>query len=131
MFSEPVNFPAFLGKIVYSKAAIVLATIVTILVCLSLYLNSRALGGHSQDSLKTLQAQLDNEKTQVSQLQQTLTDAKSSYAKEKIIRDQLLMQKPGEYVVQLPDLPSLPPQQITETKKLTPWENWKTVLGLP
>src|SRR5579859_1088600 len=129
MFSEPVNFPAFLGKIVYSKAAIVLATIVTILVCLSLYLNSRALGGHSQDSLKTLQAQLDNEKTQVSQLQQVLTDAKSSYAKEKIIRDQLLMQKPGEYVVQLPDLPTLSLSLAPTAKILSPWEKWKIVLG--
>ena len=131
MFSEPVNFSAFLSKIIYSRVAVVLATIVTVLVCLSLYFNSRQLGGHSQDSLKTLQAQLDSEKSQVAQLEQTLTDAKSSFAKEKIIRDQLLMQKPGEYVVQLPNLTVPAPQQTLAAVKITPWENWKIVLGLP
>src|SRR5579859_6693189 len=129
MFSEPVNLSAVLSKILYSKVVIVLATVATVLVCVSLYLNSSELGGHSQDSLQTLQTQLDSEKTQVAQLQQVLTDAKSSYAKEKIIRDQLLMQKPGEYVVQLPDLTTLSLSLAPTAKILSPWEKWKIVLG--
>ncbi len=64
----------------------------------------------------------------VRQLEEQAALAQSGFAREKIIRDQLLGVKEGEYVVQLPDLQ--PEEELdfaTETAE-TPLEQWKRLL---
>jgi hypothetical protein len=54
--------------------------------------------------------------------------AQDPVSKERIIRDQLLMQKPGEVVVQLPDLEVPSPEPSPSAVPITPWEEWKKLL---
>jgi hypothetical protein len=116
-----------MSKILYSPLAILLSTVITILLCVSLYLNSHELA-HSTTKITDLQAEVTTQNNTLEKLKSNLEDAKGDLAKEKIIRDQLLMQKPGEYVVQVPDLPvsSVPSREVIEP--LSPWKKWQKLL---
>lgn len=72
----------------------------------------------------------DQLQEQVDDLEKSLEEAQAPFVQEKIIRDQLLLQKPGEYVVQLPtELVSPEPSQLDNQAEATPLEKWKRVLG--
>ena len=69
------------------------------------------------------------EKFRDEQAQKAQTSATAS-TKEKIIRDQLLQQKPGETIVQLPALPSSVPTPSTPTPTVRPLQLWRDKLLL-
>jgi hypothetical protein len=57
------------------------------------------------------------------EIEEKLRQATSSAHQEKIVRDQLLLQKPGEYIVQIPpEKEKILPQQ--ETRRPSPREAW-------
>ena len=58
--------------------------------------------------------EIEDLRAQVAVEELTALEATSSAAQERIIRDELLMQQPGEYVVQLPNLEDVE-QQRTES----------------
>ncbi|MCA9369513.1 hypothetical protein KC721_04390, partial [Candidatus Woesebacteria bacterium] len=66
---------------------------------------------------------------EVQDLQTELEYSKSPEYKEKIIRDQLLLQKEGEYVVQLtvPETPSSD-REITPQDRRSNQEKWLEIL---
>ncbi len=66
--------------------------------------------------------------SEVLKLQNQVAVASTSAAQEKIIRDELLLQKSGEYVVQLPPLEVTRPSPTPEPS-LTPWQAWKKEVG--
>ncbi len=114
-------------KILFHPIGLVVATGLVVLLWVSLWANTREIK-QSQDFILTLQNKVEKEKTEVFQLEEKLSQAESDYQKERIIRDELLMQKPGEYVIQVPDV--APPEVETkkEEKQPTPWEAWQTLL---
>ena len=81
----------------------------------------------STETLHVLDQEVKQMASEVSQTEKQLQVATSAATQEKIIRDELLMQKPGEYVVQLP--PSEKEQRPREKIIKTPWEGWRAVLG--
>ncbi len=116
-------------RIIYHPVAIVIFTGIAILLCVSLYINSREIR-QAGKLITSLQSDVEKTSEDVKVGQQKLADAQSSYTKEKIIRDQLLMQKPGEFVVQIPDVIMQSEEQPTVKKTKTPWQQWQEVLGL-
>jgi cell division protein FtsB len=52
------------------------------------------------------------------------------FMKEKIARDELLWQKPGETVIELPATAPTPTSVVAQTT-LTPWQAWKKLLFTP
>ncbi len=76
-----------------------------------------------RQEIQTLEAARDRE-TQKAQVSTT------SGIKEKIIRDQLLLHKPDETVLQLPALPSLAPTPANPTPTDSPWRLWQNKLLL-
>lgn len=46
---------------------------------------------------------------------------------EKMIRDELLLQKEGEIVLQIGEMAETEPE-IEQEEKMTPWQEWKAVL---
>jgi len=81
----------------------------------------------SSESLEVLDQEISRITQDVTHLQQQVAVAKSPTAQEKIIRNELLMQKPGEFVVQLPpiedDVPVEPPKPTP-----APLESWRQLL---
>jgi cell division protein FtsB len=114
-------------KILFHPFSLVIATIIVVLLWLSLWANTREIK-QSQDFILTLQNKVENEKKEVSHLEEKLNQADSDTQKERLIRDELLMQKPGEYVIQVPEVP-ISEEKVQETQKITtPWEEWRTLL---
>lgn len=93
-------------------------------------------------SLRTTLQQAERPSKTVSELKQEVTDlasevssleekaelAQTEFAREKMIRDELLMQKPGEYVIQLSDKIDVTLPASLPSPTPTPWEEWKKLL---
>jgi cell division protein FtsB len=70
-------------------------------------------------------AQIAEENNRISQ---QLEYAQTPFAQEKIVRDELLMQKPGEQVIQIVEQKEYVPPPVQTVEVLTPWEEWREVL---
>jgi hypothetical protein len=121
-------------RILYNQITVIIFTIITISICISLYLSAHQLGSSTQ-RVSDLEKQVKQQQDDVVQLQNSLEKSKQPFAKEKIMRDQLLLQQPGEYVVQLPEISRPSSTTIgtsnilaSDNSQLTPWEAWKQVL---
>lgn len=78
--------------------------------------------------LEELDRQLERSNAEVMQLQTQLQATSQAQTKDKLIRNTLLMQKPGEYVVQVP-LPNTPDETSNSiTTTMTPWEEWQKLV---
>lgn len=75
-----------------------------------------------------LRSQVDQRQQQFDQMKKTAETSQSPLNQESIIRNELLMQKPGEYIVQMPDLPQPIIEKKMMEKQLTPWEEWRQIL---
>lgn len=81
-------------------------------------------------TIQDLKQETDKLHLEVDDLTQKVQAADSPLSKEKLIRDQLLMQKPGETVVQLPSIQDNKEASPAKAEEKTPWEEWKVVLSL-
>ena len=61
-------------------------------------------------------------------LETAIIESQQPFAKEQIIRNELLMKREGEYVVQIPDELVTTTQRVTRAEFLTPWEEWRQLL---
>src|SRR5688500_128724 len=99
---------------------LVIITVVALFYYLSLDKSAQKAEISSQTVLD-LEQEIGQISGEVAILEKQLESANHPISQEKIIRNELLMQKPGEYVLQLPSIEVIektPPQ--AETK--TPWE---------
>ncbi|MEA2056193.1 MAG: hypothetical protein U9O78_00530 [Patescibacteria group bacterium] len=74
-----------------------------------------------------IKKQVDKLENEMSAKQKQLEKAKKSYSKEKILRNELLLKKPGEYVIQLPEL--VTEEEAGETiDKKSPVDEWRELV---
>jgi hypothetical protein len=116
-------------RILFHPITALFVTGVAVLLWISFYLNGREIS-QSSGIIHELEQKVYQQEQDVKSLEEKVTKAKSPLTQEEIIRDQLLMQKPGEYVVQIPDLPEPVEEVKTVSTPLTPWEQWQELLGL-
>jgi cell division protein FtsB len=114
-------------KLLFHPLTAIFITFISIIFLISLYHSNLDIR-KSTETISVLDQENQKLASEVSGLEKKLTMAESDFAKEKITRDELLMQKPGEIIVQLPPLPNLDIQLQPETKNLTPWEEWQKLL---
>lgn len=109
--------------------AVLIFTII-VAVCIFISLDKSAHKAiNSSTYMQTLEKERDEIATQVAQLQERYSQAQSPFIQEKIVRDELLLQKADELVVQLPASPEKIEKKTEELPMLTPWQAWvKTVL---
>lgn len=81
----------------------------------------------ASQNVAAIQSQINQLSGQLEQERQVLQDTSSPLAREKILRNELLLQRPGEYVIQIPD-ESLVVPLSTEVEHSSPWEEWKKLL---
>lgn len=88
----------------------------------------------SGNKLQSSSQSLDQMKQEIARLQEQnqalvddIEDSQTPLAQEKMIRDQLLMQKPGEVIVQLGDAVPTETKTAAESAK-SPLESWKSLL---
>ncbi len=95
---------------------------------MSLYFNAREIKS-SSDLVTHLRSQVDQRQQEFERVKKEANRAQTSLNQESIIRDELLMQKPGEYIVQMPDLPEPIINQKVTQKQLSPWQEWQLLLN--
>lgn len=105
---------------------IVIITVVAIFYYVSLDKSAQK-ANTSSEAVQVLEQEMQKMTSDVSLLERELEAANHPVAQEKIIRNELLLQKPGEYVLQLPPL-EVTEQTPPQVEKKTPWEEWKEIL---
>lgn len=114
-----------MNKILSNPIIFVLITSLFVVFFFSLRKNEEKIKISTQ-SINSLQNEVKNIEAEISDAETKLTQAQSPLNKEKILRDQLLMQKEGEYVLQIP---SLEKKEVkTEIIVSSPWEEWKKLI---
>ena len=82
---------------------------------------------NSKQEIQQLENEIAHTQNEVSKLESELKIAEHPITVEKVIRDQLLMQKENEYVFQLPEIEVIEKKPTPEIER-TPWEEWREVL---
>lgn len=114
-------------RILYSPLAVAFFTVVAGVICVSLYMNGRRIQQSALTVLK-MEQEVASIEAKVNKVERTALEATSSAAKERIFRDELLLQRPGEYIVQVPDQPLPTPEPVVPEPSLTPWQQWQLLL---
>lgn len=81
----------------------------------------------SSETVGVLDQEVSQIASEVSELESRLATAQSPAAQEERIRNELLLKKPGEYVIQLPPA-SMNSTIETQKRSLSPWEQWQALL---
>jgi cell division protein FtsB len=112
------------GKILYNPLAALVITLVLGLTSWSLYRQIQKMQ-QVTGVVGSLEAEIADLSSETALLQEKLEYVDSDFAKEKIARDELLMQQPGEIIVQLPPLPSPSPVVTSPTPASIPGQWWQ------
>lgn len=114
-------------RILYSPLVAAIITGIVGIICVSLYMNGRRIQ-QSALTVQKMETEVASIEAQVNQVERNALEATSSTAKERIFREELLLQKPGEYIVQIPDQPIASPLPKHEETTLRPWQQWQQLL---
>ena len=114
-------------KFFSSHLVMLIVTILAITLWVSLTLNTNEIQNSNQN-IQQMRESVQQLNHQVDELESANEQASASGTRENIIRNQLLMSKPGEYIVQLPELAIATPSAIMVPKKTTSWEEWQKLI---
>lgn len=115
-----------MSSLLKHPVTVVILTLLAVFYYLSLDKSARKAAVSSQ-TVAQLHGEMDQVQSEVAQLHSQLESANHPITQEKAIRNELLLQKPGEYILQVPDLEVLEAVQ-RHSEELTPWEEWKKLL---
>ncbi len=82
----------------------------------------------SAQTIEKLETEVAQVATEVTDLRTEAAFSQTDFAKEQIARNELLLQKPGEYVIQVVKPESTQEVVAEKETKLSPWDEWKRVL---
>lgn len=104
--------------------------VVTIICLFALYsLRGTASKTHiSTEDVRLLDQEVSQLTSEVSRLEKQAAQHQNPYYAEKNIRNELLLQKPGETVVQIPEVSPKSLPTPTPVVTPTPWQEWQAVL---
>ena len=116
-------------KLLYHPITILALTIVAIMFFFSLDKSSKKTQS-SSENIRVLEYEIDQISNEIIGLEEKIELTESEQFKEKVVRNELLLQKPGEYILQIQENTEAKPENklINKTKTVTPLENWKEIL---
>ena len=79
----------------------------------------------SKESIEKLEKNIEVLEQEVAKEDEKLKISQEPIALEKIIRNELLLKKDGEIILQIPDEEGQTEEINLESKKNGPWEEWK------
>ena len=106
-------------------AVVVLVTMVALFYYLSLDRSAKK-AAISSETVASLESEVDLAAQEVSVLEKQLEAANHPISQEKVIRNELLLQKPGEYVFQIPNI-TVEEAAVAKQEETTPWQEWQKV----
>lgn len=116
-----------LKRLLAHPLVILLALVVTSLLVISMQIKKDQLNKRAETIADQAQV-VEKLEAEVKTLEEKIEFAQQPFAQEKVIRNELLMQREGELVIQLPldQLPTPTPTPTPPTQ--TPWEAWRALL---
>lgn len=114
-------------KVINHPITIIIFTVVAVIFYFSLEKSAKT-AQNSVSSLEEVHQETEKLRSDVAILKNELSQAESPLAKEKIIRNELLLQKPGEYVIQLPEFSQVESSTPEIFPQEAPWSQWKEIL---
>lgn len=116
-----------LRKLLFSPIGAICLTIIVGIVAWSL-VKPHPTTQTSTEVLQVLDQEVAQLARQVSDVERQANASQSALAQEKILRNELLLQKPGEWILQLPPDPS-PSPLPSPTPTPPPVEVWRKTMG--
>lgn len=115
-------------KLIQHPLTILLATILTIVFFISLESSSNKTQVSSQN-IQVLEQEVSQISEEIIKLQDKIEQTGTQHFQEKIVRNELLLQKPNEFVLQIPQntLDDTEIKEHTQAKE-TPLQQWKSLL---
>jgi len=92
-----------ISKIVYHPISIIALTIVAIIFFLQLDKSGKKTQ-NSAENIRVLEGEVGTISGEIINLEDNINQADSQEFKEKVVRNELLLQKPGEYVLIIPEI---------------------------
>lgn len=114
-------------RLFYHPISIIICTVLVGILYYSLEKNANT-AQISTQTLQELESQTVKMQAEVANLQTELEDSASTSAQERIARNQLLLQKPGEYIIQMPEIASEKTPTATPQPTLSPWQEWQKII---
>lgn len=116
-------------KLIFNPITFLGITILSVVFSISLYQSAQRTK-LSTENLEYLEEEVSQMQAEVLSLETAIDQSQQPFAKEKIIRDELLMKKPNEYVIQIPDelVESITPIESKSIKR--PLEEWQQLLSV-
>lgn len=116
-----------MSKLIFNPVAFLTITIISIIFSISLYKSAQRTS-HSTENLKIFEQEVLKTEVEVLALEEAIIKSQQPFAKEEIIRNELLMKKVSEYVVQIPDELVNETQNVSRAETLSPQEEWQKLL---
>ncbi len=111
-------------KIIYHPFIIIIFTVISIIFFISLDKSSQKTEISSKN-IEILEQEINDMSAQTAQLEEKIIDSDSEAYKEKVIRNELLLQKPGEKIIQLPSVnykeSNIEPDTVENKQPLDMW----------
>ncbi len=114
-------------KILNNPFTLLGVTLISVVFSISLYKSAQKTN-YSTENLKSIEEEVAVLEEEVAMLETAIVESQQPFAKEEIIRNELLMKKPGEYIIQIPDELIENSQEKTKTERTSPWEEWRKLL---
>ncbi len=115
-----------MGKLLNHPIIILVITGFSILVIVSLFRTAKK-SDETAEAIVTIEESIAVARQKNELLAEEVALSQSEFSQDKIIRNELLQKKPGEYIVHLPDPPPEPPKKPAEETQ-TPLETWVELL---
>jgi len=116
-----------MSKLIFNPITFLGITIISIIFSISLYKSAKRTS-YSAENIKSIEEEVLKTEAEVLALEIAIEESQQPFIEEKIIRNELLMKKPGEYVIQIPNELVEQTQTTIEIKTLSPWEEWQQLL---
>lgn len=115
-----------MSSLLKHPVTVILITIIALFYYLSLDKSARK-AETSSEAVSQLEGEVSLVEGEVLALKQQLESVNQPISQEKAVRNELLLQKPGEYVLQVP---TIEVSEVTHSQEVppTPWEEWQQVL---
>lgn len=115
-------------KFIFHPITIFLFSIISMIMIFSLNRSANEIK-KSGEVLNKLEKEVSLQEENIENLKIKLEEASTDFRQEQIIRDELLLQKPGEYIIQINlDQDNQHNKQDLPNQHDTPWEAWKKLL---
>jgi len=114
-------------KLIFNPVTTLIISLLAIIFWFSLYQTTQEIHNSGQDT-KIIRDNIDDLTLEIQNLEEEIELAKDPNTREQAVRDELLMQKKGEYVLKLPDIEPESKTKGPVAKTKTPWQEWQELM---